>query len=163
LSDNARHLHKDPLVLFLDDAFCYDEALAILVGGGYTVEQFTNHFPASTGRAGKRAQGIKDKPVIHLSHRKGWLIVTRDKNMRITHVEEFKKHPNASVLATANCDPCDDPTVWVTALVKAKLKLERKVRRQPRPWYGQYNRDGDVTVCRTIDCQTTRRRRPKEI
>jgi predicted nuclease of predicted toxin-antitoxin system len=131
------------------------------VAAGFRVEKFTAHFPRSSTMPGKREESVKDPKIIQLCHRKNWLIVTTDSNMRITHVEEIKKHPNVTILSTAHNTHCD-MDVWVKALIIAKLDVERKVRKQGRPWYAQFNRQGQITTCRTIDVQTTSRTRPRE-
>jgi hypothetical protein len=146
-------------VLFLDDAFCSDRVAQPLIDAGFRVETFAKHFPDPER---VRQQDVKDKPVIKLCHRWKWLIVTRDLNMRITHVEAIKAHPDTMILATASNSE-GDLASWVNALIVAKKDVEKKFRRQGRPWFAQFDRQGNVTVCRTIDCNsTTRRTRPKE-
>ena len=132
-----------------------------LVADGFAIEQFSVHFP-NTGRPATSENKVKDPRVIALSHRKGWLILTTDCNMRVTHVEEFKKNQNAMVLSTANNEDGDE--IWIAAVIKAKAEIQRKFKKQLRPWYAQINKQGKITVCCTIlpDRPTTRRSRPKE-
>jgi len=129
------------------------------VAAGFAVEQFTAHFPRSASEPTKRQQGVKDPKVIALSHHRGWLILTADKNMRIAHVEDFKKHPNATVLAITHHDGDDE--IWVKAIITAKIQIERQFKKQARPWYAQVNKEGQVTTCKTIDCQPKAKKKSK--
>ena len=142
----------------MDECFCNDEVVTALLASGYTVEKFTDHFPR--GNAHGLQQSVKDPRIIQLSHRKGWLILTTDSNMRVTHVEEFKSNPNAMVLATSHKSCAEE--VWIKAVIAAKAAVERRFKKQERPWFAQINRQGEITVCETIKSQTTRRKRPKE-
>jgi len=135
-------------VLFLDDAFCSEHVAKPLIAAGFAVETFDDHFSDSTGA---RQQEIEDKPVIQLCHKKRWLIVTRDLNMRVDHVETIKNHPHTMILATAS-NSQGDLKSWVNGLILAKPMIEKKYRRQDRPWYAQFDRQGNITVCKTIDC-----------
>jgi len=160
--DVPKKYQHEPLVLFLDDCFCDPETTASLRGAGFAVEEITTHFPVNMDLIGKRAQGVKDPEVIKLCHKKGWLVVTKDKNMRITHVEVVKKHPNVTILATSQ-NPLCEIEVWVQALIKAAPQVRVKFKKQGRPWYAQFNRQGEITTCATISTQTTRRIRPREV
>jgi hypothetical protein len=135
----------------LDDCFCNDEVALALSAAGFAIEQFNVHFPRDPNIPEKREQGVKDPRVIMLSHRKGWLIVTADQQMRTAHVEVFKSYPNAMVLATAH-HRCDD-TVWVAAIIRGKNEIERRFKKQERPWYAQITQAGELSVCKTIDCK----------
>jgi hypothetical protein len=123
-----------------------------LAAAGFAIEQFTAHFPRDADVPEKREQGVKDPRVIMLSHRKGWLILTADQQMRATHIEIFKSYPNAMVLATAH-HRCGDE-VWVAAIIRAKAVIERRFKKQERPWYAQISQAGEITVCKTIDCKS---------
>jgi hypothetical protein len=151
LKEKSHKKYHDPCVLFLDDCFCNDDLAAALVAAGFAVQQFTAHFQRAGVDEKKREQGVKDPKVIALSHRQGWLILTADRHMRIAHLEDFKKHPNAMVLSTAHHDGNDD--IWLKAIISAKLEIERKFKKQLRPWYAQISQAGEITVCETIDCQ----------
>ena len=77
------------------------------------------------------------------------MIVTTDHNMRNTHADDFRKYPNATALATCHHD-CDDE-VWVKAIKSAKFDIERKFKKQKRPWFAKINQLGQITVCKSID------------
>jgi predicted nuclease of predicted toxin-antitoxin system len=159
---NHKKYQHEELVLFMDDCFCDAESTATLRNAGFRVEEINTHFPQNLDLIGKRAQSVKDPEVIKLCHKNGWLIVSKDKNMRITHVEVIKKHPNTMILATSH-NPCCEVEVWIASLIKTEIDLKRKFKKQQRPWYAQFNRQGVITVCETIENQTTRRVRAKEI
>jgi hypothetical protein len=160
LSEKSHKKYHEPCVVLLDDCFCNDDVATALVDAGFVVEQFTAHFPRNPLQRNDRQQGIKDPKIISLSHKKGWVILTTDRNMRVTHVEEFKKNNNAMVVATCSND-CGDEA-WVEAFIHIKIEIERRFKKQPRPWYAQINHKGELTTCQTIENQTTRRTRPKE-
>ena len=94
MGDKGRKKYQhEPLVIFLDDASCDDDTAKALREAGFTVEQMSDHFPSSSGRAGKREQGVKDPRIISLCARKHWLIVTKDKSIPIDHIAEIKSNP----------------------------------------------------------------------
>lgn len=155
---HKKYQHEKCVVL-LDDCFCNDDVAAALTAAGFNVECFTTHFPRSENEKSKRQQGVKDPHVIALSHRQGWLILTADRSMRVAHIEDFRRFPNATVLAITHHEGGDE--LWVKALVKAKAEIERKFKKQQRPWYAQINQRGEITVCQTISIEPPQRT-PKE-
>ena len=80
--------------------------------------------------------------------------------MRIQHAEKFKRYPNATVLATTSNGDGDE--VWIKAIIKAKCEVERKFKKQARPWYAQVGQQGDTTICRTIECEHVRRSKTQQ-
>lgn len=132
----------------LDDCFCNDDVARALSDAGFTVEQFTDHFPRE---AGKREQGIKDPQVLALAHKHKLVILTTDRHMHRDHQKEFVKYQEAMIVATAHKEGGDE--VWVQAFIKAKVKIERLHKKQPRPWHARINQNGDMTVCETVDCE----------
>lgn len=148
MSEKSHKKYHDPCVLFLDDCFSNDDVATALKAEGFTVEEFTTHFPRSEEEPLVREQGVKDPRVIALSHRKGWLILTNDQKMKTAHEDVFVKNQNAMVLATSNNNDGDE--IWVQAVILAKTEIERKVKKQPRPWCAQINRQGQITSCHTM-------------
>lgn len=146
--------------MFLDDCFCNDDVATALVAAGFTVEQFTAHFPRNKENPTVREQGVKDPRVIALSHRKGWLILTTDHSMRTDHAEEFLKNPNATVLATST--NCEGDEVWIAAVIHAKVQIERAFKKKERPWYARINQQGQITVCQTITPPSRKKAKPKK-
>jgi hypothetical protein len=159
LSEKSHKKYHEPLVVFLDDCFCNDDVATALVDAGFTVEQFTVHFPRSDAQPNMREQGVKDPRVIALSHRKGWLILTTDHSMRTDHAEEFLKNPNATVLATST--NCDGEEVWIRAIIQAKIGIERLFKKKERPWYARINQQGQITICKTIEARSPRKAKSK--
>jgi hypothetical protein len=145
----------------MDDCFCDSKSVAALRAAGFVVEEMPSHFPQNADLIGRRAQSVKDPEIIGLCHKRKWLIVTKDSNMRITHVEAIKRHPNTMILATSH-NPCCDVEIWIQAILKAQVEIRRKFKTQARPWYAQFNRQGKITVCKSIVNQTTHRIRPNE-
>lgn len=153
---------RERCVLLLDDAFDSPAFPPLLLAGGYArVERFTTHFPRPDDQD-KREQNVKDPRVIRLSHSKKWLIVTTDSDMWRTHVEEIKKHPETTILATAH-NKAPDPFEWIEALIKGRSAIERRFKKQAAPWFAQLDRSGKITTCRTItEEHFTRRKGPRE-
>jgi predicted nuclease of predicted toxin-antitoxin system len=117
---------------------------------------FDTHFPDEQR---VREQEVHDNRVIKLCSKKRWLIVTRDKDMRIDHVETIKKCPHTMIVATANNNK-GDLASWVNGLLLALPELLDRYQSFKRPWYSQFDRSGKVGVCKTIDCAAyTRRKR----
>jgi hypothetical protein len=82
--------------------------------------------------------------------------------MRFTHVEEIKK-TTIGIIATESNNSPTGIGVWVQALITAKTQIERKVKKQPRPWFAHLSRTGQLTKIETITPDMkTRRTRPKE-
>jgi hypothetical protein len=160
LSEKSHKKYHEPLVVFLDDCFCNNDVATALTAAGFAVQQFTAHFPRSATQPAVRQQGVKDPKIIALSHRQGWLILTTDRSMRVAHAEEFLKYPNATVLSTTSNGDGDD--VWIRAIICGKADIERKFKKQPRPWYAQISLQGEITVCKTIDCTPARKDKSKK-
>lgn len=89
------------------------------------------------------------------------MLVTTDSSMRQTHVETIKK-TDVAILATAH-NSADDMDEWVEGLIAGKAKIERFFRKQARPSFATFNRQGDIPSKTTITPdQRTRRKRPRE-
>jgi hypothetical protein len=139
----------------LDDAFGTKIAPSRLRAAGYEVHCFADYFKDQQGR---KEEGVKDPRIIRFCHRKKWLLVTADSNIHKTHVEEIKR-TDIAILATAH--NTDDMDEWVEGLIRAKVEIERKFKKHPRPWFAQFNRQGKITTIRTLtEASYTRRSRP---
>ena len=146
-------------VLFLEEVFGTTVHVQKLEGAGFTVECFAQVFKSESG---KPEQSVKDPKIIRHCHSAKRILVTTDKNMRFTHVEEIKKTTIGIIATESNTSPTG-MGVWVQALITAKAKIERKVKKQQRPWFAHLSRTGDITRIETITPDmTTRRTRPKE-
>jgi predicted nuclease of predicted toxin-antitoxin system len=138
----------------LDDGFCASSVSGPLLDAGFVVEEFNKHF-SDPERV--RKQEVDDKPIIQLCSKKRWVIVTRDRNMRINHVETIKRCPHTMIVATANNNK-GDLSSWVSGLIKAMPEVIKYQEKKVRPWFAQYERSGKITVCKTIDCTAYTRR-----
>lgn len=150
-------------ILFLDDAFDAEEIPPLLVAAGYepNIQRFTEHFPRDA-KPTVREQNIKDPRVIRLCNKHGWLLVTTDSDMRFTHLEEIKQNPNVAILATAH-NSVENIFEWAEGLAQGRAAIERKFKKQPTPWFGQFDRSGRITTCYTItDAHRSSRTRPHE-
>jgi len=145
--------------VFLDDCFASDSAVATLAPY-FELRDFRIIFPDA--RKGKQ-NGVLDSPVIRKCHQEKWLLLTTDHEMGMTHVEEIKRNPNVTILATAhNSAAPEEYRVWLTAVIKLKWKILRMYKKEQRPWFATFSREGKITSFRTIkEKDSTRRTREK--
>lgn len=146
-------------MLFLEDSFGTTVHPQRLQAAGFLVECFAKVFSLD----GRRPEAsVKDPRIIQHCHQKRRVLVTTDKNMRLTHVEEIKK-TTIAIIATESNQLKNGPAVWVQALIKAKPKLDRLLKKQPRPWCCHLSQSGNVNNIETITPHMkTRRVRPRE-
>jgi hypothetical protein len=69
-------------------------------------------------------------------------LVTTDKNIRYTHVEVIKETEVAIIATESNQSSI---ALWVEALILAKPKIERTVRKHRRPWFAHLQLPGVLT------------------
>jgi len=83
--------------------------------------------------------------------------------MGMTHVEEIKRNPNVTILATAhNSATPEEYRAWLAAVIKLRSKVFRMYKKEPRPWFATFSREGKITSFRVIKAtDATRRTRPK--
>jgi len=145
--------------LFLDDCFASDSAVATLAPY-FELRDFRVIFPGE--RKGKQ-NSVLDAPIIRKCHEEKWLLLTTDHEMAKTHVEEIKKCPNVTILATAqNAATPEEYREWLEAIIKMKARILRLYKREQRPWFATFSRQGNITSLRTITAQSaTRRTRSK--
>lgn len=113
-------------------------------------------------RKGKQ-NSVLDAPIIKLCHDNKWLLLTQDREMLKTHVEEIKKHPNITILATAHgCSTPQEYEEQLAAVIKLKTTILRTYKKFERPWFATFSKDGNITSCVTVTtAHTTRRTRKK--
>jgi hypothetical protein len=151
--------HREPCILFLEDAFAESHAQRLRDAGYCEVVRFVSHF--HNGATKRAEQGVKDPEIIRLCDKERWLLVTIDSSMHLTHTELIKK-TNVAILATAH-NHADNVSEWVDALIKSKAKIERHFKKFPRPWFATISRTGDITI-KTIGADAKcRRNRPEEV
>ena len=108
--------------MFLDDCFASDSAVATL-SPFFDVRDFRIIFP--DGRKGKQ-NSVLDNPIIKKCHEQKWLLLTQDREMGTTHVEEIKRNPDVTILATAhNSTTPEQYREWLSAVVKLRTTIFR--------------------------------------
>ena len=149
---------REQCVLFLDDCFGRLDLPLALRAAGFQVEVFRDHFSRQDGGP---EQGVKDPQIIKLCHKNGWVLVTSDKDMQFTHVEEIKK-TDLLILATAH-NSSGNMSVWVQAMTKLKPEILRLHRKAERPCFVVFSQAGTITTKKQIKADMkTRRSRPRE-
>lgn len=126
----------------------------------FEVRDFRVLFPDA--RKGKQS-GVQDVSVIQMCHQNKWLLLTEDKEMGKTHVEEIKRNPHITILATShNSSTPEEYREWLQAVIKLKAEILRLYKKKERPWFATFSREGRITSFKTITAQhTTRRTRRK--
>ena len=74
----------------------------------------------------------------------GWMLVTRDHEMKDTHREEIKR-TEVAILATAH-NSSEDQDEWVAALINLKSRVLRKFKKRAHPWFGTFSRTAKLTI-----------------
>jgi hypothetical protein len=150
---------RDACIVFLDDCFASDIAVATLAPY-FQVRDFRVIFPDE--KKGKQ-NGLEDNPIIRKCHEEKWLLLTTDHEMVKTHIEEIKRNPNVTILATShNSTTPEEYRVWLAAVIRLKPKILRLYKKQPRPWFATFSRDANITSVKTLtERHTTRRTRKK--
>ena len=145
--------------MFLDDCFASDSAVATL-SPYFDLRDFRIIFCDEENR---KRESIEDDPVIKKCHEEKWLLLTTDREMVKTKVEEIKKNPNVTILATAhNSAGKEEYRAWLAAVIKLKPTILRMYKKKPRPWFATFSREGNITSFITVTADhTTRRTRKK--
>jgi predicted nuclease of predicted toxin-antitoxin system len=128
-------------VLFLDEGFSAESVVARLRTAGFTVQRFPEWFKDENGHA---RQNVKDPEVIRFCHKTGWMLVTRDHDMKNTHREEILK-TEVAILATAH-NSSEDQDEWVVALINLKSRILREFKNRERPWFATFSRTARLTI-----------------
>jgi hypothetical protein len=151
------HKRREECVLFLEDCFGSTTRPQRLRDAGYKVKCFVEeHFCDKKGRKEER---VKDPRIISLCAAQNYVLVTPDKNMLYTHAETIRKTDIAIIASVAGTKDIDD---WITQLIEAKAKIERHVKKTPRPWFMRLGLTGSINVQTIKADRITRRRRPRE-
>ena len=149
---------REKCVLFLEDAFGTTVHPQKLREAGFEVECFAHVFTVD----GKRVEdGVKDPRIIRHCNTHKRVLVTTDKNIRYTHIEEIKKTTIAIIATESNRSP-GGMAIWVDALIAAKADIERKLKKFQKPWYARLSRTGKLSCDTITPRMSTRRKRPKE-
>lgn len=132
---------REECVLFLDEGFSAESVAARLRTAGFTVQKFSEWFRDENGRP---KRNVEDPEVIRFCHNNGWLLVTRDHEMKNTHREEIKR-TEVAILATAH-NSSEDQDEWVAALINLKSRILREFKKRERPWFATFSRTANLTI-----------------
>lgn len=132
---------REECVLFLDEGFAAESGAVRLRTAGFTVQRFPEWFLDEDGIV---RRNVEDPEVIRFCHRNGWLLVTRDHEMKNTHREEIKK-TEVAILATAH-NSSENQDEWVVAIINLKSRILREFRKRERPWFGTFSRTAKLTI-----------------
>lgn len=132
---------REECVLFLDEGFSAESVAVRLRTAGFTVQRFPEWFLDDDGNV---KRNVEDPDVIRFCHRNGWLLVTRDHEMKNTHREEIKK-TEVAILATAH-NSSEDQDEWVVAIINLKSRILREFKKRERPWFGTFSRTAKLTI-----------------
>lgn len=136
---------REECVLFLDEGFSAESVAVRLRTAGFTVQRFPEWFRDETG---KIRQNVLDPEVIRFCNKHGWLLVTKDHEMKNVHREEIMR-TEIAVLATAhNSAESDDD--WVASIINLKIRILREFRNRERPWFAVFSRASNITSIETI-------------
>lgn len=136
---------REECVLFLDEGFSSESVAVRLRTAGFTVQRFPEWFRDESGEA---RRNVEDPEVIRFCNRNGWLLVSKDHEMKNVHREEIKR-TEIAVLATAhNSAESDDD--WVAAIINLKTRILREFKNRERPWFATFSRAANITSIDTI-------------
>ena len=132
---------REECVLFLDEGFSAESVAARLRTAGFTVQKFTEWF---TDENGDVMWNVEDPVLIQFCHKNGWLLVTRDHEMKNTHREEIRR-TEVAILATAH-NSSEDQDEWIAAIINLKSRILREFKKRERPWFATFSRTANLTI-----------------
>lgn len=132
---------REECVIFLDEGFSAESVAVRLRTAGFTVQRFPEWFVDENGNA---KRNVEDPEVIRFCHKNGWLLLTRDHEMRNLHHEEIRK-TDVAILATAH-NSAKDQDEWVAAIINLKSRILREFKNRERPWFGTFSRTAALTI-----------------
>jgi predicted nuclease of predicted toxin-antitoxin system len=132
---------REECVLFLDEGFAAESVAVRLRTAGFTVQRFHEWFKDESGQA---RRNVEDPEVIRFCHKNGWLLVTKDHEMKNTHYEEIRR-TEIAILATANNKAGSDDE-WVVALINLKTRILREFKKRQRPWFATFSRAANMKI-----------------
>lgn len=127
--------------MFLDDGFSAESVASRLRKAGFTVERFPDWFKDASGRP---LRNIPDSDIIKFCQRNGWMLVTRDHEMKNMHREEIRK-TDVAILSTAH-NSAEDQQDWVNALIRLKARILREFKNRERPWFATFSRTATMKI-----------------
>lgn len=127
-----------------------------LRAAGFVVECYAEHFKDHEGKPEKK---VKDPAIIKHCQKSSFVLVTTDKQLCYTHAATVKK---TEIIVVATESNRAGIGIWVDALIKAKPKIERLVKKAARPCCFRLSRTGTLTADENLMNRETRRTRPHE-
>jgi predicted nuclease of predicted toxin-antitoxin system len=128
-------------VLFLDEGFSSESVAMRLRTAGFTVQRFPEWFKDENGQT---RRNVLDPEVIKFCIKNGWMLVTRDHDMKNLHRQEIRKS-DIAILATAH-NSAENQDEWVVAIINLKAKILREFRNRERPWFATFSRSAKLTI-----------------
>lgn len=132
---------REECVLFLDEGFSAESVATRLRTAGFTVQRFPEWFKDSTGQP---IRNVPDSEVIRFCHKTGWMLVTRDHEMKNLHREEIRKS-EVAILATAH-NSAENQDEWVVAIINLKARILREFKNRERPWFATFSRTANLNI-----------------
>jgi uncharacterized protein with PIN domain len=132
---------REECVLFLDEGFSAESVATRLRTAGFTVQRFPEWFQDAEGQPMKN---VSDSDVIRFCSRNGWMLVSRDHEMKNMHREQIRKS-DVAILATAH-NSAENQDEWVVAIINLKARILREFRKHERPWFATFSRGATIKV-----------------
>jgi predicted nuclease of predicted toxin-antitoxin system len=127
--------------LFLDEGFSSESVATRLRTAGFTVQRFPEWFKDADGQPRRK---VLDPEVIRFCAKNGWMLVTRDHEMKNFHRQEICKS-DVAILATAH-NSAGNQDEWVVAIINMKAAILREFKKRERPWFATFSRTVKLTI-----------------
>ena len=132
---------REECVLFLDEGFSAESVATRLRTAGFTVQRFPEWF---TDEDGSTRKNVSDIEIIKFCHKNGWMLVTRDHEMKKLHREEIRK-TDVAILSTAH-NSAENQDEWVVAIINLKARILREFKNSERPWFATFSRAATIKI-----------------
>lgn len=132
---------REECVLFLDEGFSAESVATRLRTAGFTVQRFPEWFRDQEGRP---LRNVPDSEVIKFWNKNGWMLVSRDHEMKNMHREEIRKS-SVAILATAH-NSAENQDEWVVAIINLKAQILREFKNRERPWFATFSRTATIKI-----------------
>jgi uncharacterized protein with PIN domain len=132
---------REECVLFLDEGFSAPSVAERLRTAGFTVQRFPEWFKDGTGQP---LRNIPDSEIIRFCYKNGWMLVTRDHEMKNMHREDIRK-TDIAILASSH-NSAKDQDEWVAAIINLKTRILREFKKCERPWFATFSRSAILRI-----------------
>lgn len=127
--------------MFLDEGFSAESVAIRLRTAGFTVQRFPEWFKDNEG---KPLRNVPDSEIIKFCHKNGWLLLTRDHEMKNLHREDIRK-TDVAILSTAH-NKAENQDEWVVAIINLKARILREFKNRERPWFATFSRNATIKL-----------------